>query len=88
MVEAGHLRQVRERLGRKAVVEQAVQHRIHHARLALAWKLAPQREEHPFGIAAIADQLLAMESVHGKINDALQAIIDAQDGGPTGDSAP
>lgn len=31
----------------------------------------------------IADQLLAMETVHGKVNDALQAIIDARTGGPT-----
>ena len=33
----------------------------------------------------IADQLLAMETVHGKVNDALQAIIDAKNGGPTSD---
>lgn len=36
----------------------------------------------------IADQLLAMETVHGKVNDALEAIIDAQNGSPTGDDAP
>lgn len=36
----------------------------------------------------IADQLLAMESVHGKVNDALQAIDDAKSGGPTSDGTP
>jgi hypothetical protein len=36
----------------------------------------------------IADQLLAMETVHGKINDALQAITDAKNGGPTSDGTP
>jgi hypothetical protein len=36
----------------------------------------------------IADQLLAMETVHGKVNDALQAITDAKTGGPTSDGTP
>jgi hypothetical protein len=36
----------------------------------------------------IADQLLTMETVHGKVNDAQQAIIDAKNGGPTIDGTP
>ena len=36
----------------------------------------------------IADQLLAMETAHGKVNDALQAITDAKNGGPTSDGTP
>ena len=36
----------------------------------------------------IADQLLAMETVHGTVNDALQAITDARNGGPTSDGTP
>ncbi len=33
----------------------------------------------------IADELLAMETVHGVVNDALQAVTDARNGGPTSD---
>ncbi|HUP83391.1 MAG TPA: hypothetical protein VM284_04280 [Candidatus Limnocylindria bacterium] len=36
----------------------------------------------------IADQLLAMEKVHGTVNDALEAITDARNGGPTSDGTP
>ncbi|MEA2676100.1 MAG: hypothetical protein QOJ81_241 [Chloroflexota bacterium] len=36
----------------------------------------------------IADQLLAMERAHGTINDALEAIADAKNGGPTSDGTP
>ena len=36
-------------------------------------------------VLPIADELLAMETVHGKVNDALQAITDAKNGGPTSD---
>jgi hypothetical protein len=34
----------------------------------------------------IADQLLAMETAHGKVNDAIQAIIDAKSGGQPTDA--
>lgn len=36
----------------------------------------------------IADRLLAMETVHGIVNDALQAITDEKNGGPTTDGTP
>jgi hypothetical protein len=36
----------------------------------------------------ITERLLTMETVHGKVNDALQAITDAKTGGPTSDAIP
>jgi hypothetical protein len=36
----------------------------------------------------VTERLLAMETIHGKVNDALQAITDARNGGPTSDAIP
>jgi hypothetical protein len=39
-------------------------------------------------LGPIADQLLAMETVQGNVNEALESIIDAKNGGPTSDTVP